>query len=703
MRDQSNPLLESSPLPYHLPLFALIRPEHYREAIELGMREQRAEIEAIALDPAEPTFSNTIVALEASGALLRRTLPVFENASAADVDETIDAIESEFAPRLAAHHDAIRLDPRLYARISTLLAARDELGLDPDAAYLIERYHREATLAGAALDAEQRAALTELNERISELTTAFQHHLLADTNDLALHIIDERDLAGLDEGRRSAARESARARGLDGWLITLALPTGQPALAQLDAPHVRDRLFAASRSRGCRGGAHDTRATLLELVRLRAERARLLGFPNHAAAVTADETAGTPEAVAELLGRLIPAATQNARDEATALAERAARQARRPLVASDWASLTEAVRSERYDIDLQSMRPYLEFERVLRDGVFRAATLLYGVRFTERTDLVAYHPDARVFEVVEHDGAPVGLYLIDLYARDSKRGGAWMSSLVSQSTLTGTLPVVVNNLNVPKPAPDEPTLLTFDETETLFHEFGHALHGLFARVAYPSFAGTNVYRDFVELPSQVNELWMLRPEVFDHYAVHHETGERMPRQLVERLLASRGFNEGFETTEYLAAAVLDQAWHGLDVEEASAITEVAAFEHAALAEAGLDDPLIPPRYSSTYFAHVFAGGYDAGYYSYIWSEVAGADIMAWFESNGGATRENGDRFRAEILSPGGSRDPRRSIEIVPRALAVDRSAPAAPRARLTRQARVRWRSRAPASCRGRRR
>jgi peptidyl-dipeptidase Dcp len=661
MSDQSNPFLEPSPLPYRLPLFALIRPEHYREAIQLGMREQRAEVEAIAASDELPTFENTIVSLERSGALLRRTLPVFENASAADADDAIDAIESEFAPLLAAHRDAIRLDPRLYARISALRSASDGLGLDSESAYLLERYHREATLAGAALDADERPRLTAMNERISELTTAFQHNLLADTNDLALHLADERELAGLDAGRRSAARESARARGLDGWLITLVLPTGQPALAQLDDPAVRDRLLAASRARGCRGGAHDTRATLLELVRIRAERARLLGFPNHAAAVTADETAGSPGAVEELLLRLAPPATDNARREAAALAERARRLGQRPPTASDWASITERVRAERFDVDLQSMRPYFEFERVLADGVFRAGTLLYGISFTERTDLVAYHPDARVFEIAEADGEPVGLYLLDLYARDSKRGGAWMSSLVEQSALIGQLPVVVNNLNVPKPADAEATLLTFDETRTLFHEFGHALHGLFARVAYPSFSGTNVYRDFVELPSQVNELWMLAPEVLESYAVHHETGERMPRELVDRLIASRGFNEGHDTTEYLAAAVLDQAWHRLSIEDAAAVTDVAAFEHAALAAAGLDDPLVPPRYSSTYFAHVFAGGYDAGYYSYIWSEVPGADVMAWFEANGGATRENGDRFRAEILGPGGSRDPRASI------------------------------------------
>lgn len=655
MGDQTNPFLEPSPLPYLLPQFALIGPEHYREAITIGMREQREEVEAIAAGTEPASFSNTIVALERSGRLLRRVLPVFENASSANSDEAIDAIEAEFAPLLSAHRDAIRLDPRLYARIDTLRSAVDELDLDAESRYLLERYHREATLTGAALDAGERERLTALNERISTLTTAFQQHLLADTNELALHLTDEAELAGLDSGTTSAAREAASTRGLDGWLLTLVLPTSQPALANLTSPEVRDRLHAASQARGCRGGEHDTRATLLELVHLRAERARLLGFPNHAAAVTADETAGTPEAVAALLERLAPIAADNARREAAALATRAAQLGQRAVTASDWAFLTEQVRAEQYAVDLQAMRPYFEFERVLRDGVFHAATLLYGVRFTERTDLVGYHSDTRIFEVTEDDGSPVGLYLIDPYTRDSKRGGAWMSSLVEQSALAGTLPVVVNNLNVSKPAAGEPTLLTFDETETLFHEFGHALHGLFARVRYPSQAGTNVYRDFVEFPSQVNEMWMLRPEVLGNYAVHHHTGERMPQELVDRLLESRGFNEGHSTAEYLAAAMLDQAWHRLTADDI--VTDVAAFEHSALHAAGLDDALVPPRYASTYFAHVFAGGYDAGYYSYIWSEVPGADTIEWFEEHGGATRENGEPFRSHLLAIGGSRDP----------------------------------------------
>ena len=660
MDDPSNPFLEPSPLPYRLPLFALVRPEHYRDAIDAGRREQLAEVDAIATDPAPPTFENTLLALERSGRVLRRVLPVLANASAADTDEAIDALEAELAPQLAAHRDAILLDPRLFARIGLLHAMRDELGLDPDQAYLLDRRHREAVLAGAALDADERDRLTLLNERLSTLTTAFQQRLLADTNDLALHLDDEAHLDGLDAGARSAAREAARSRGLDGWLLTLVLPTGQPALANLAHAGVRDRLLAASRSRGGRGGPNDTRPTLLEIVHLRAERARLLGFENHAAAVSAGETAGSPEAIAALLSELVPPAMRNVAREHAALALRAEATDARTPVAADWAFLTEQVRAEQHDVDLSALRPYLELDRVLVDGVFHAARLLYGLRFAARDDLVGYHPDNRVYEVFEADGAPVGLYLFDPYTRDSKRGGAWMSSLVEQSELTGELPVVVNNMNIPKPAEGEPTLLTFDEAETLFHEFGHALHGLLARVRYPSQSGTNVFRDFVELPSQVNELWMLRPEVLEHYAVHHETGERMPRDLVDRVIAARGVNAGFETAEYLAAAELDQAWHRIGTDDT--VTEVAEFEDAALTAAGLGNPIVPPRYSSTYFAHVFAGGYDAGYYSYIWSEVPGADIMEWFERNGGATRENGTRFRDEILAPGGSRDPATSIE-----------------------------------------
>jgi peptidyl-dipeptidase Dcp len=412
--------------------------------------------------------------------------------------------------------------------------------------------------------------------------------------------------------------------------------------------------MTASRARGSRDGEHDNRPVLLEIVRLRARRAALLGFPTHAAVVTADETAGSPEAVAEMLRPLAASAAKNAREEQVDL------DAMNPgevLESWDWALYTEKVRQAKYDVDTAALRPWFEAERVLQDGVFFAATRLYGVTFTERTDLVAYHPDARIFEVNDEDGTGVGLYVLDLFTRDSKRGGAWMNSLISQSELLQHPVVVVNNLNVPKPAAGAPTLLTFDEVSTFFHEFGHALHGLFARVTYPKLAGTNVYRDFVEFPSQVNEMWMLWPEVLANYAKHHETGEPIDQGVVDRIRASETFNEGFATSEYLAAALLDQAWHTLTPDAAAAVQDVAAFEAAALADVGLDNPAVPTRYSSTYFAHVFSGGYDAGYYSYIWSEVLDADTVQWFTENGGLTRENGDRFRRLLLGVGGSKDP----------------------------------------------
>jgi peptidyl-dipeptidase Dcp len=431
------------------------------------------------------------------------------------------------------------------------------------------------------------------------------------------------------------------------------LPTGHPYLESLTNRDVRERIMTASRSRGIRGGDNDNRQLVLDITRLRAERARLLGFESHAAFVTADETAKSPEAVAAMLSRLAPAAAKNARAEQVDLQAQVGQAFE--LESWDWAFYTEKVRKAKYDVDTSAMRPYFEAERVLRDGVFYAANRLYGVTFTERTDLVAYHRDARVFEVTEADGSAVGLYILDLYTRDSKRGGAWMNPLVSQSSIIDSPVVVVNNLNVPKPPAGEPTLLSYDEVNTFFHEFGHALHGLFARVTYPKFAGTSVYRDFVEFPSQVNEMWMLWPEILANYAVHYQTGAPMPQDFVERIQASSAFNEGFKTSEYLAAAMLDQAWHAITAD--ATVTDVPEFETAALAEAGLDNPVVPTRYASTYFAHTFSGGYDAGYYSYIWSEVLDADTVEWFKENGGLTRENGDRFRSRLLGVGGSKDP----------------------------------------------
>lgn len=658
MTDATNPLLEPPSLPYGLPDYRAIRPAHYLPAFRAAFAAHRQEIAAITRVRSMPTFENTIEALEQAGALLERVSHAFYTVSSADATPEIQAVDEQLAPLMAAHHDAIALDSALYWRVQQVYERRDEVELDAEQRYLVERHHREMTNAGAALDDEAKARLTLLNQQLSTLSNTFERNLLNDTNELAIVFDDAAQLDGLSAGELSAAARAAEERGLPGhYLLTLPLFTGHPALAQLRDRESRRRIMAASRARGARGNANDNRAVLAEIVRLRAERAALLGHPSHAVAVTADETAGSPEAVERMLRRLAGASARNARAEREALQALVDSTEPEPfrVEAHDWAFYTERVRRDRYDIDTLALRPWFEAERVLRDGVFFAATALYGITFRERPELVAYHPDARVFEVAEEDGTPLGLYVLDLYTRDSKRGGAWMNPIVSQSRLRGTAPVVVNNLNVPRPGDGEPTLLTLDEVTTLFHEFGHALHGLFATVTYPHFAGTNVFRDFVEFPSQVNEMWILWPEVLDNYARHHESGDPLDPGIVERLRATGTFDQGHATSEYLAAAWLDQAWHRLTVDDA--VDDVAGFEAAALADIGLDDPAVPTRYSSTYFAHVFSGGYSAAYYSYIWSEVLDADTVEWFRENGGLTRENGDRFRDRLLGVGGSKDP----------------------------------------------
>lgn len=658
MTDATNPLLQPSTLPYGLPDYRAIRPEHYLPAFQAAFEEHLGEIARITMVRSMPTFENTFEALERSGELLDRVAHAFYTVSSADATPEIQEIDEQLAPLMAAHQDAITLDGQLYWRVKQVHEQLDTLELDPEQRYLVERHHREMTHAGAGLDDDAKAQLTALNQRLSTLTNTFERNLLNDTNDLAVVFDSPAELEGLNPGELSAAARAATERGLDGkLLVTLPLFTGHPALAQLRERESRRRIMAASLARASRGNANDNRSVLLEIVRLRAERAALLGYDSHAAYVTADETAGNPDAVEQMLRRLAAPAARNARAERAALQKIVDETAAEPFAveAHDWAYYTERVRTARYDIDSSALRPWFEAERVLQDGVFSAATRLYGVTFAEREDLVAYHPGARVFEVRNADGSPVGLYILDLYTRDSKRGGAWMNPIVSQSRLRGTAPVVVNNLNVPLPGDGEPTLLTLDEVTTLFHEFGHALHGLFATVTYPHFAGTNVFRDFVEFPSQVNEMWILWPEVLDDYARHHETGEPLDPAIVERLRATETFDQGHATSEYLAAAWLDQAWHRLSTD--ATVDDVAAFEAAALADIGLDDPAVPTRYSSTYFAHVFSGGYSAGYYSYIWSEVLDADTVDWFRENGGLTRENGDRFRDRLLGVGGSKDP----------------------------------------------
>lgn len=660
MTDAStNPLLAPRTLPFQLPPYADITPDHYLPAFERAFTEHLAEVANITRVRSMPTFENTMVPLEESGRLLNDVARTFYTVSSADATDEIQAIEETLAPLMAAHQDAVQLDGALYWRVKTLHDQLDALDLDAEQRHLVERRFREMTHAGAALDDAAKERLTALNTRLSTLTTTFEKNLLADTNDLAVVFHDAAELDGLTEGELSAAAQAATDRGLDGsFVVTLTLFTGHPYLSSLTRRDARKRIMDASRSRGIRGNQNDNRTVLLEIVRLRAERAALLGYESHAAYVTSDETAGSPGAVHDLLRRLAGPAARNAtREQAALQAIVDAEPEPFPLEAHDWAFYTEKVRAAEYDLDRAALRPWFEAERVLQDGVFHAAHALYGVSFRERTDLIAYHPDARVFEVRNEDGSELGLFVLDLYTRDTKRGGAWMNSIVEQSRLRGTAPVVVNNLNVSKPAAGQPTLLTLDEVTTLFHEFGHALHGLFATVTYPHFAGTAVFRDFVEFPSQVNEMWIYWPEVLDHYARHIETGEPLPADVVEKLRASETFNQGFATSEYLAASWLDQAWHSLSAADASAEIDVAAFEASALADVGLDAPAVPTRYSSTYFAHVFSGGYSAGYYSYIWSEVLDADTVEWFRENGGLTRANGDRFRARLLGVGGSKDP----------------------------------------------
>ncbi|MCG5214456.1 M3 family metallopeptidase [Streptosporangium sp. KLBMP 9127] len=634
-----NPFFAPSSLPYRLPAFADIEEEHYLPAFERGMRDHLAEVESITADPEPPTFENTVAALERSGRLLDRVSAVFFNKSSADSTPRLREIQQEVTPKLTKHSDAIRLNAELFARLRTL----PREGLADDEAWLLDRYLIDFVRAGAELGPADKERLVELNEELSRLATAFEQNLLADTNAAAVVVEDPALLDGISV---EAAAATAGSRGLEGgYALALSLPTGQPALADLTDRGMRERLHKASVGRGATVNAE----IVVRAARLRAERAKLLGYANHAEYVVADQTAPSTEAVTEMLAKLVPPAVANARAEADDLRAEAGFD----LQPWDWAYYAAKVRAARYDLDSTRMKPYFELERVLRDGVFHAAGELYGVTFTERPDLRGYHPDTRVFEVADHDGSPLGLFLGDYYARESKRGGAWMNSLVRQSELLGEKPVVVNNLNIVKPPAGEPTLMTFDEVTTMFHEFGHALHGLFSDVRFPRFSGTAVPRDFVEYPSQVNEMWAVWPEILANYAKHHETGEPMPQAMVDRMLEAEKFNQGYTTVEYLAATLLDWAWHTF--EEPPADWE--SFERTALADAGVDLPLVPPRYRSTYFAHIWSGGYSAGYYSYIWSEVLDAESVEWFKENGGLRRENGDRFRRELLARGGSIDP----------------------------------------------
>ena len=649
----ANPFAHRSDLEYELPPFAQIKDEHYLPAFYEGCSQQLAEVQAILDAPGAATFENTIVALEKSGQMLTRVMRVFFNKSSSDTSDALDAIEEELAPKLAAHRDAINLNPVLYSRIKSLYDNRESLGLNTEDAWLLERYYKDLIHSGAHLTESERERLKQLNEELSKLETQFSKNVLTDTNDLAVLVESLEELDGLSENEIASAAAAAKERGHEGkWLIAMVNFSGNPLLDSLTNRSLRKKIMQESLVKANRKNESDNKPVLLKMVKLRAERAKLFGSDTHAEHVISVQTAEHPDNVHAMLRKIAPAAVRNARAEAAELKKTAGEE----IESWDWGYYTEQVRLEKYNIDTSKMRPYFELESVLTNGVFYAANKLFGITFKERPDLITYHPEARAFEVFNEDGSKLGLYLGDFYTRDSKRGGAWMNSLVVQNHLFNQLPVVVNNLNIAKPPAGKPTLLTFDQITTLFHEFGHTLHGLLSQVKYPRVSGTSVQRDFVEFPSQVNEMWILWPEVVENYARHFETGEKLPQEWIDNLNAASTFNEGHATTSYLAAAILDLAWHSLTSEEAAKVKDVEAFEAQAIKDYGLDFAPVPTRYRSTYFSHIFAGGYSAGYYGYIWSEVLDADTVDWFKENGGLQRKNGEHFRNTLLGRGGSID-----------------------------------------------
>ncbi|MCD9032570.1 peptidyl-dipeptidase Dcp [Luteimonas sp. Y-2-2-4F] len=651
-----NPLFTASTLPFQAPPFDKLKDADYQPAIEEGVKQHLAEVRQIADNPEPATFENTIEALERSGALLTRAAGVFFALTSANTNDTLQAAEEALAPKLAEHSDEIHLDPKLFARVKAIHDQRESLDLTPEQVTLVEHAYRNFERAGALLSDADKAELRKLNAEESTLSTAFGNKLLAAGNAGGVFVTDVARLDGLDEAAIAAAAEAAKAAGKEGqWLLSLQNTTQQPVLASLKDRALREEVFAASIGRAEKGDGNDTRATIQRLAELRARKAQLLGFPNYAAYSIDDQMAGTPEVALKLLTDTVPAATARARAELAKIQGVVdAQNGGFTAGAADWDFYAEQVRRAEFDLDEAQIRPYFELDRVLKDGVFFAAQQLYGITATERTDLPVYHPDVRVFDIKDEDGTQIALFYLDPFKRDSKQGGAWMGNFVEQDGLTGAIPVVYNVENFTKPAQGQPALLSWDDVTTLFHEFGHALHGFFSDTRYPSLAGTNVPRDFVEFPSQFNEHWALDPVVFANYAKHHQTGEAMPQDLVDKIVKARTFNQGYATTEYLSAALLDLAWHTLPPEDAK--QDVDAFEQQALAKYQVDLAAVPPRYRTSYFSHIWGGGYAAGYYAYFASEVLDHDAFQWFREHGGLTRENGQVFRDKVLSIGHSRD-----------------------------------------------
>lgn len=651
-----NPFFAASQLPFQAPRFDVISESDYAPAIAAGIQQKLAEVEKIANNPAEPTFDNTFVALEKSGALLTRTMNVFGAMTSANTSDTLQKLDEETSPKLAALDDAIMLNSKLFARIKAIYDRRDSLNLDPESLRLVEVTYKNYVLAGANLSEADKTQLKALNQEAATLSTQFTNKLLAASKNGALAIGDKNLLAGLSEGELAAAAQAASERKLDKqWLLVLQNTTQQPDLQNLQDRDTRQKLFKASINRAEKNDANDTRQTLARLAKVRAEQAKLLGFPNYAAWKLQNQMAKTPEAALAFMRNIVPAATARAEREAKDIQAVIDRQnGGFQLAAWDWQFYAEQVRKEKYDLDESQIKPYFEMNNVLHNGVFYAANLLYGISFKERKDIPVYHPDVRVYEVFDKDGQSLALFYTDFFKRDNKGGGAWMSNFVEQSKLNGTKPVIYNVSNFTKPAAGQPALLSYDDVITMFHEFGHALHGMFADQQYPSLSGTNTARDFVEFPSQFNEHWASDPQVFAHFAKHYQTGEAMPQALVDKINKADKFNKGYAMTELLAAALLDMHWHMLGADQPQ--QDVDKFEAASLRQDKIDLSYVPPRYRSSYFQHIWGNGYAAGYYAYLWTEMLADDAFQWFSDNGGLTAENGQRFREQVLSQGNSQD-----------------------------------------------
>ena len=651
----SNPFAKPSSLPFGTPDFSKIKDSDYLPALLAGMDQQKREVLAIANSPAPPTFGNTVVAMERSGQLLHRAQNAFDAVNGANTNDILQATDSKTAPLLAAHSDFINLNAKLFQRFKTLRDNQASLNLDPEQAKLLDYYYKRFVHAGAELPTAKQVELKAINQRISTLRTDFTQHLLAATKAGALHVDDPAALAGLSPEQLATAQKAAKDRGLSGYVIPLQNTTQQPLLDSLTSHDTRQKLFEASLDRAEHGGANDTRAIVSEMAELRAQKAALFGADNWADYTLYDSMAKNRATAVGFLDRLAPAVSAKQRQEAADIRALAASQgANFTPTAADWNFYADQIRKQRYALNNDELKPYFEFNKVLTDGVFYAANQLYGVTFTERHDIPTWSPDMRVFEVHDVDGKPLALFMIDPWKRDNKGGGAWMSNLVEQSKLLASKPVIYNVENFTKPAPGQPLLISWDDVNTMFHEFGHALHGMFASQTYPTLSGTNVARDFVEFPSQFNENWALDPKILPHYAVHYQTGQPIPQTLVDKIKRSRTFNQGYDLGETLEAARLDLDWHSLPGNAPR--QDVDKFEAQALATSGFDTADVPPRYRSSYFAHIWGSGYSAGYYSYPWTRMLAQDAFRWFETHGGLTRENGQRFRDMVLSRGNTLD-----------------------------------------------